>query len=152
VLCEVHHQRCGVHVRMPLEPELDNDVDTLPRDPLRSGRIQAAPRDPGGAVGFLSLDREEEVGGAGIAGHDLHFGAQHAIEDIRKYDAVGAGAGSGDDHFTRTEVVDGLEWLRMPGQDQAYVGGEAANPVELHGVVLDTGAIKKRLHGKSASE
>jgi UbiD family decarboxylase len=42
----------------------------------------------------------------------------------------------------RAEVIDGLEWLRMPGQDQADVGGEAADPVELHRVVLDAGAIK----------
>ena len=106
VLGELHHQRRRVHAGMLLEPELHDHIDLLLRDPFRLAGIETAPRHAGGAVGFLALDREQEVGGAGIAGDDLHLGAEHAVEDVGEDDAVGARAGAGHDHLARAQVLD----------------------------------------------
>src|SRR5262249_50487533 len=121
VFGEIRHQRRRIHARMPLQPELHDHVDLFVRNPLRPAGEDPTPRDTGSAVGFLALDCQEEVRSAGITGHDLHLGSQHAVEDVGEDATVGPGAGAGYNHFILPEIVDRLERPSVPGQHEAHV-------------------------------
>ena len=94
-----HRHALDVGVR--LHAHLHQDVDLLVADPLRPRRGERGPVLAGLALHLAVLDREIDLGRAGIAVHDLEFRAQKIVAQHRQHIAVGAGRAGAENGLSR---------------------------------------------------
>ena len=97
-----------------------------------AGRLHARPRPAAAAVHLAALHREVDVVAAGIAGDDLHLGAEHAVDDARELVGVGGRAGAADVELRGQQVFElGDLGAAVPHHADADLVVGAADPVEL---------------------
>lgn len=70
-------------IGMCLQAHLQENVDFLAADPLRSGRSERGPILAGLALNLTVFDREIDFSGTGIAVHDLEFRAEQIVADAK---------------------------------------------------------------------
>ena len=79
----------------------------------------------------LALHREVDVVAAGIAGDELHLGAEHVAHDQREGVGIGADRAAAEAELAREHVVPGLDRRGLPGGADAGLAGDGAEPGEL---------------------
>ena len=85
--------------RMRSEPELEDEIDLLVAQPVRTVGEDRRIVPVADALDLAALHREHHFGAALIARHDLEAGRQHAVDRIRKNHAVGIHARAADDEL-----------------------------------------------------
>src|SRR5262249_60336046 len=97
---------------------------------------QARPGPAAASIDLAALDRDHDLGGAVVAGHELHLQLEHLAQYDREHVAVGAGTGGADDERLRPHVLPGLDAGARPEGANADLVRYAAQPVVLRGLVL----------------
>src|SRR5262249_29619906 len=126
--------------------------DRLVVDPALVGRQHARPRPAAASLHLAALHGERDIVAAGIAGHDLELGAEHAVDDARELVGVGGLAGAADDQFLRHDVFQLGDAARLPGDADADLVVGAADPGELVGLELRALGAEQRIEGGAAAE
>ena len=78
-----------VEVGVSRVAELNQDADGVLGEPFRIHGLDAGPADAAGALHLAAFEGERDLPAAGIAGDDLEFRAEHAVEKQRQ--VVGRG-------------------------------------------------------------
>ena len=116
--------------------------------------VQSLPASPSH---FAVLDREIDLGGAGIAVHHLELGIEQAVGEHRQHVAVGTGRAGAEDRLPRGGILQGLHRRAVPGHRHEHGLRDAADPAEFGGVeqriaavLLTASGTASRMAGRSA--
>ena len=131
VLGQLHDQRHVRQVGILAEGRLRDDVDLLLLDPALALRLDAGPVDAADAVELAALHRQHDLGGAGIAGHELDVGAEHVLVEVGEDIELAARAGAAERDRLLEEVLPGLHRRGVPGDADADRVGDGAEPGQL---------------------
>src|SRR4051794_17599281 len=138
---------------MLLQRQLNEDVDLLLFDPIRARGLDARPGPAATAVDFAALQREIDVIAAGIAGDDLHLGAEHVVENARELIRIGRRAGSAHRQLLGVELLELRDITRLvPGYADADLIIGAADPGELVAVELRLLVSEQRIEASAAAD
>ncbi len=144
VLREVERQRHVRQLGLFLERGLVDDVDLLLRQPLRMPAFQRAPGHAAEPVHLAALHRQHDVVGAVVAGDQLPFGAEHVLVEQRV--DIGVGPRPFAPHVDRLlqRVLPGLHRRGRPGETEAHLVGDAAEPVHFRCIEGRAGRHQER--------
>src|SRR5262245_1160956 len=114
--------------------------------------LHARPRPATAAVDLAALHREPDVVAAGIAGHDLHLGAEQAVDDARELIGVSGRAGAADGQLLAHEVFELVDAGAVPRDADADLIVGAADPGVFGGVELRTLVSEQRIKASAAPD
>ena len=104
------------------------------------------------AVHFPVLHGQEGLLGPRITGHELELGAEHGIEHHRKGVGLRSRAGAGDRHLLLHRILDRVERTAVPGDADADVATDRADPLEFAHVVAGIARADQRLGQRAAGK
>ena len=103
-------------------------------------------------MGLSALDGHEGFLGAEIAGHHAEFRLEDIVEDERDRVGLRARARARHDHLLLAGVVEALEGGPLPGDAQAHIAADGADPLELAHVIAGIARADQRLGQRPAGE